>query len=335
MHKGLPENPNNMLDYTQSKLKDIWLAGGCFWGVEAYMARIAGVADTTVGYANGKTETPPSYEEVCHRNTGHAETVHIRYDPDRLPLEVLLRHFFEIIDPTALNRQGGDVGAQYRTGIFFKEEADLDVIGRVLDEVRRHHAKPVVTEVFPLIHFHPAEELHQDYLEKNPGGYCHVSFDTLPKEFPAEKMQNYAKPEKAQLRARLTSLQYAVTQESATERPFSHPYYQNREQGLYVDVVTGEPLFFSSDQFDAGCGWPSFTAPARPEAVHYREDASHGMHRTEVRSHSGDSHLGHLFMDGPAEAGGRRFCINGAALRFIPKENLAAEGYGHLLARMK
>ncbi len=171
----LPKNPNINIVYNPSSLRDIWLAGGCFWGVDAYMRRIPGVAKTQVGYANGKTENP-SYEDVCHRNTGHAEAVLVRYDTERISLLDLLRQFFGIIDATALNRQGGDRGTQYRTGIYFKDNNDLEVIGLALEEEKKKHQKPVATEVLPLLQFFVAEEYHQDYLEKNPNGYCHIHF---------------------------------------------------------------------------------------------------------------------------------------------------------------
>ena len=177
---GLPDNPNLSMDYSQSSLREIWLAGGCFWGTEAYLARVPGVAETTVGYANGRTENP-TYEDVCNRNTGHAETVQVRFDPVRLSLQNLLEQFFQIIDPTSLNRQGNDRGSQYRTGIYYRDDADLSVIQATVRDEQTKHAKPIVTEVIPLMQFFVAEDYHQDYLEKNPHGYCHVSFASLPK----------------------------------------------------------------------------------------------------------------------------------------------------------
>ena len=168
----LPPNPNQGVNYEGKNLKEIWLAGGCFWGVEAYFRRVYGVAGTTVGYANGKTENP-TYEEVCFGNTGYAETVHVRYDPQTVSLATLLRHFFRIIDPTTLNRQGNDRGTQYRSGIYYRDKEDLPVISSILEETQQQHNRPVVTEVLPLANFYPAEEYHQDYLEKNPEGYCH------------------------------------------------------------------------------------------------------------------------------------------------------------------
>ncbi|MDD2442394.1 MAG: peptide-methionine (S)-S-oxide reductase MsrA, partial [Eubacteriales bacterium] len=256
MKQTLPDNPNRHLDYSASNLADIWLAGGCFWGVQAYMARVPGVAATSVGYANGRTENP-SYEDVCTRNTGHAETVHVRYDPDRISLEDLLGAFFQIIDPTSVNRQGNDRGSQYRTGIYYVDDGQLPAIRAVIAQEQAKTSRPIVTEVEPLRRYDLAEEYHQDYLEKNPGGYCHVSFDSLSqtgKKMPFNP-KIYIRPSEAELRRTLSAEQYRVARESGTERPFSGAYWQQDKPGLYVDVVSGEPLFSSRDKFDAGCGW--------------------------------------------------------------------------------
>jgi peptide methionine sulfoxide reductase msrA/msrB len=174
-HKTLPDNPNESIDYSAADLKEIWLAGGCFWGVEAYLRRVPGVAQTWVGYANGKTDHP-TYEDVCHNGTGHAETVLVRYDPARISLTALLQRFFGIIDPTSRNRQGNDMGTQYRTGIYYKDPSELSTIRLFLEEEQKKLARPIATEVLPLMQFFPAEEYHQSYLEKNPNGYCHISF---------------------------------------------------------------------------------------------------------------------------------------------------------------
>jgi len=322
-HENLPPNPNQAIDYTGRELREIWLAGGCFWGTEAYMARIPGVADTDVGYANGHTVNP-TYEQVCSHNTGFAEAVHVRYDPVRISLAALLGHFFEIIDPTSLNRQGNDVGNQYRSGIYYRDPADLPVIQAAVAKEAGKYSRPIVTEVKPLENYYLAEKYHQDYLEKNPNGYCHVSFTTLPRAYES----HYIKPDLTELRQRLSPVQYKVTQENDTERPFTGEYWDNHRPGLYVDIVTGEPLFTSRDKFDSGCGWPSFAKPVDKKVIKEKRDLSHGSDRIEVRSQSGDSHLGHVFTDGPAELGGLRYCINSAALRFIPLEDLEAEGYG-------
>jgi peptide methionine sulfoxide reductase msrA/msrB len=332
----LPPNPNQQSDYSGKKLKDIWLAGGCFWGVEAYMTRLPGVAETSVGYANGLTENP-AYRDVCSHQTGHAETVHIRYDPSRISLENLLGYFFQIIDPTSKNRQGNDKGTQYRTGIYYRDENDLSPIRAAVAAEQKKHSQPIVTEIEPLRQFFLAEDEHQAYLEKNPYGYCHVSFASLPKKSFALPKQpqidpaRYPKPDDGERRARLTPEQYRVTQSSATERPFTGEYWQHDEPGLYVDIVTGEPLFYSTDKFDAGCGWPSFSKPVDPAVILEKRDLSHGYDRVEVRSRAGDSHLGHVFTDGPAERGGLRYCINSAAIRFVPLSEMAAAGYAELM----
>ena len=194
------------------------------------------------------------------------------------------------------------------------------------------YRQPLVVEVLPLQHYYEAEDYHQRYLEKNPGGYCHIDFSLLPQI--SDKAAKYGKPSPAELKQKLTPMQYNVTQNNATEPPFANEYWNHYERGIYVDVVTGEPLFASTAKYDSGCGWPSFTRPLKPEAIMEKEDYSFGMRRTEVRSRAGDSHLGHVFPDGPPEAGGLRYCINSAALRFIPYEKMEAEGYGeykHLL----
>ena len=317
--QALPPNPNLAIDYTDAPLRKIWLAGGCFWGVQAYLARIKGVAKTVAGYANGTTQNP-TYQQIAA--TGHAETVEISYDPRLLPLPGLLEHFFAIIDPTLLNRQGNDRGAQYRTGIYYSDPADLPVIKQVIAKEQIRYSSPIVTQVEPLAGFWPAEEYHQDYLEKNPGGYCHVDFSHHP-----------AANQKATLRQKLTPMQYHVTQENGTEPPFSGEYWNNHRRGIYLDVVTGQPLFGSGDKFDPGCGWPSFTRPLSEDAVTQRTDLSHGMVRTEVRSSEGGSHLGHVFDDGPEEDGGLRYCINSAALTFVPLEEMEERGFGDWIHR--
>ncbi|MFZ5974157.1 MAG: peptide-methionine (R)-S-oxide reductase MsrB [Bacillota bacterium] len=310
-------------------LHEIWLAGGCFWGVEAYFSRVDGVASTTVGYANGKTDNP-AYHEIAQ--TGHAEAVHIIYDAQKVSLKALLSRFFRIIDPTSVNRQGNDRGTQYRTGIYYGKDEDLPVIRAAVEEEQKKHKAPVVTEVKRLKNYSIAEEYHQRYLEKNPNGYCHIDLSLLQ-----DKAQGraYVRPPAGEIKDSLTEQQYRVTQQNGTEPPFENEYWDNHEKGIYVDVVTGEPLFLSGDKYDSGCGWPSFTRPVGKETLVEREDRSHGMQRTEVRSRIGDSHLGHVFHDGPARNGGLRYCINSASLRFIPLERMAEEGYGEYIARIQ
>ena len=330
-HEGrYPANPNALLDFSNSELRDIWLAGGCFWGVEAYMARIYGVAGAVSGYANGTTENP-NYSQVIMGDSGHAETVHVRYDPARTDLATILGHYYGIIDPTSVNRQGNDRGAQYRTGIYYEEADDLAVIQAVTAQIQETLNKPIATEIEPLSAFWIAEEYHQDYLEKNPDGYCHVDFDPLMEQDVFIDPANYPVPDEASLLARLTPEQYAVTRKNETESAFSNLYWDNHEPGLYVDIVTGEPLFSSRDKYDSGCGWPSFTRPISQDVIRTKADTSYGMTRTEVRSRAGDTHLGHVFEDGPKEAGGLRYCINSASLQFIPLSEMDEAGYGDML----
>lgn len=337
------ELPFKQVEIDENNLREIYFAGGCFWGIGAYFSLVPGVADTTSGYANGTTENP-TYEEVCFGNTGYAETVRVRYDPDAVSLQTLAEHYFGLIDPVSVNRQGHDNGTQYRTGIYYPDgtdETDITTLQAVMDAEATEIGKELAVEFQPLTCFYEAEERHQNYLDNNPTGYCHVDFSGL-RAFVDDSESGegsasgsldpsaYEKPTDEELRNQLTSEQYDVTQNAATERPFTGEYYDNVEPGIYVDVATGEPLFSSTDQYDAGCGWPSFTKPIDPDVIVEREDGSYGMIRTEVSSRVGDSHLGHVFSDGPAEEGGLRYCINSASLRFVPLNDMDAEGYGDL-----
>lgn len=324
----LPSNPNEGIAFDEDNLKEIVLAGGCFWGVEAYMARIYGVYDVTSGYVNGST-SQTTYQEVI-RGSGHAEAVKVVYDPTKVSLNTLLEYYFRIIDPTSVNKQGNDRGSQYRTGIYFTHKADQEVVKTALKSLQEEYTKPVAIELEELEHYILAEEYHQDYLEKNPDGYCHVDFSNLEEVITIDP-KDYPKPSDEELKKSLTKEQYAVTQLNDTERAFSNTYWDNKEAGLYVDVVTGEPLFTSTDKYDSGCGWPSFTKPIVPEVVEYEEDKSYNMTRTEVRSRAGDSHLGHVFDDGPIDKGGKRYCINSASIKFIPVKDMEKEGYGAFL----
>lgn len=325
--KRFPDNPNKGIHYENRELREIWLAGGCFWDVEAYLSRIYGVAEVTVGYANGTTENP-SYADVSKGNTGHSETAYVRYDPERVDLKTLLEYYFKIVDPTSLNRQGNDAGPQYRTGIYYQAENDLPVIKAEMADLQLKYEKPIVIEVLRLSSYYKAEEYHQDYLEKNPNGYSHIDFSPLEKQHLVDVDPTlYTKPDDAALRTMLTKIQYAVTQQDATESSFNNEYWDNHEPGLYVDVVTGEPLFRSADKFDSGTGWPSFTKPFSPDVATFQQDHTLGMQRKEVCSRVGNSHLGHVFNDGPPEQGGLRYCINSAAIRFIPLADLEKEGY--------
>lgn len=321
--------------------KIIYLAGGCFWGVEAFMKRIPGIIQCEVGYANGNTNNP-TYEDVCHHNTGHAECVKVEYNTEIISFANVLKAFFSIIEPTLENRQGNDIGSQYRSGIYYTDEKDIYTIFDVIKEEQTKYTKKIVTEVLPLDNYYRAEEYHQNYLDKNPNGYCHINLskaDDFVKTMTAKnsntigeqiKHNDYHAPSKQQIKERLTSTQYAITQSNQTEAPFSSEYDALFDPGIYVDVVSGEPLFCSLDKFDAGCGWPSFSKPITKDVIKEKADFSHFMSRTEVRSQYGDSHLGHVFDDGPKDKGGLRYCINGASLRFIPYADLEREGYAYL-----
>lgn len=334
----LPDNPNLYLNFDTDNLRDIYLAGGCFWGVEAYMARIYGVYDVTSGYANGNFDNPTYYEVIG--GSGHAETVHVRYDPQYTDLRTLLDLFFEVVDPTTVNRQGNDVGPSYRSGVYYTDEADLTVIDEVIADLDAMYDKEIQVEVLPLDGYFIAEEYHQDYLEKNPNGYCHIEFDDIEEqnlelEEVVKEHELYSKPSDDEIKEMLTSLQYEVTQLDGTERSFNNEYWDNKEDGIYVDIVSGEPLFSSSTKYVSGTGWPSFYAPIDNEFIQYHEDNSLFTTRIEVRSTYGDSHLGHVFPDGPEEHGGLRYCMNSAALRFIPYESMEAEGYGDYMDMVK
>lgn len=303
----------------------VYLAGGCFWGVEEYFQRIEGVRDVVSGYANGTTDEPV-YAKIGE--TDHAETVKVIYDANRVSLAEILTHYFRIIDPTSVDRQGNDVGRQYRTGIYFENSRVRDLAASVMAEEARKHDRPLAVELEPLRGFYPAEDYHQDYLKKNPNGYCHV--DLTLAEVPIADPDQYPRPDQMSLKATLPDLSYRVVEENDTEPAFSSPLDKEYSPGIYVDIATGQPVFSSDDKFDSGTGWPSFTSPILSGSVLEVEDNSFFMERIEVRSSSG-SHLGHVFNDGPPDKGGLRYCLNGAALRFIPKDRMEAEGYSDYL----
>ena len=310
----------------------IYLAGGCFWGLEKLMQSIPGVTDAVSGYANGTGEEDANYQTVVKGQTGFRETVKVTYDPEQVSLDALLLAYFYVIDPTVENRQGNDVGSQYQTGVYYEDDASREIVERVAALERRRRDKFVV-EIGPLVNFFPAEEYHQDYLDKNPNGYCHSPRAEI-ELFSRLRIDpgDYQKPAAEAIRDKLTDEQYRVTQENATESPFQNEFWNQFEKGIYVDIVTGEPLFSSTDKFESSCGWPAFSKPIEEPAVVELPDDSHGMHRTEVRSRAGDSHLGHVFTGDRESPNGVRYCINSAALRFIPYARLEAEDYGYLLS---
>ena len=307
-------------DYIMANKKTIYLAGGCFWGMERYFQRINGVIDTDVGYANGKTKDT-NYQNVSQ--TDHAETLKLDYDISKISLEEILLHYFRVIDPTSVNKQGNDIGRQYRTGIYFEDKNDKLIIDKIMAFETKKHGKLAV-EVQKLTEFILAEDYHQDYLDKNPNGYCHINLNMSNEPLIDGK---YLVPSKEELKKRVDELSYDVMVNAATERPFSSPLDKEYRKGIYVDKATKEPLFASKDKFDGGCGWPSFSKPILTDKVKENQDTSHGMIRTEVRAQNSNSHLGHVFTDGPKDKGGLRYCINGASLEFIPYEEMDEKGY--------
>lgn len=309
----------------------IYLAGGCFWGLEKLMQSIPGVVDVVSGYANGKADIEPTYDRVLTGRTGYRETVRVEYDPDEISLDALLFAYFHVIDPTIENAQGNDRGPQYQTGVYYPDEESQEIVERIA-AIEKERSDKFVVEIEPLERFYDAEEYHQDYLDKNPFGYCHIS-QTEMREISEMIVDpgDYPRPSEDEIEEKLSDREYKVTQLAGTEPAFKNEYYDNHERGIYVDVVTGEPIFSSSDKFESGTGWPSFTKPIDENTVRTIEDRSLGMRRIEVRSRAGNSHLGHVFYDDPGSPNGTRYCINSAALRFIPYDEMKNEGYGYLL----
>jgi peptide methionine sulfoxide reductase msrA/msrB len=311
------------------RMEQATFAGGCFWCMVSPFDEQPGIIEVVSGYTGGHTKNP-TYEEVCSNTTGHYEAVRITFDPEIFPFRKLLELFWQQIDPTDAGGQFNDRGFSYRTAIFYhndiqKEQADISK--NELEKSGRFQ-KPIVTEILPASTFYRAEEKHQGYYKKNPFHYNLYKEGSGRSRFIRDNWKNRKSDE--ELRKELTPIQYEVTRKNATEPPFSNEFWNHSEDGIYVDIISGEPLFSSKDKYDAGCGWPSFTKPLRRYELEEKFDTSHGMRRIEVRSKTSDSHLGHVFDDGPGPDRAR-YCINSAALRFVPKNKLVEEGYGEFV----
>ncbi|MCA1061025.1 peptide-methionine (R)-S-oxide reductase MsrB [Rossellomorea aquimaris] len=300
-------------------------AGGCFWCMVEPFEDQEGIESIVSGYTGGVT-ADPTYKEVTSGATGHYEAVQITFDPVMFPYAKLLDLFWQQIDPTDSGGQFKDRGSSYRTAVFYHSETQKRLAETSKEELEKsgRFSEPIVTEILPAVEFYPAEEYHQDFHKKNAFRYA------LYKRSREDFLKKYWPRDRSYLKGKLTDMQYFVTQEDGTEPPYENEYWDNSEEGIYVDIVSGEPLFTSKDQYDSGCGWPSFTKPVMDASVNERYDLSHRSTRVEVRSREADSHLGHVFTDGPGPKG-LRYCINSAALRFIPKEKLEEEGYGDFL----
>lgn len=333
------------LDKEKSK---IIFAGGCFWCTEAEFNHYKGVTEAISGYTGGSKDNP-TYKEVSSGNTGHREAVLIYYDQSLVTLDELLNKYWSHIDPTDVDGSFADRGSQYTSAIYYFDESQKSIIEKSKSNLEKSGKfdKKIATEILPAVKFYPAEEYHQNYKDKNPVRYNYYREGSGRNEFIRLHWQDgttttnlssaskYNRPTDDEIKSMLTAEQYNVTQKEGTERPFQNKYWNNKEIGIYVDIVSGEPLFLSTDKYESGTGWPSFVKPVYSGAVTLHEDKKLFTTRVEVRSKVANSHLGHVFDDGPEGRGGKRYCMNSAALRFVPLSEMEKEGYGEYISEIK